>query len=59
MKDPANDFTAKVAVDDVELINCDLPVAESECSETKPFRCGNGVQNIIKSIVKDPNLENK
>ena len=36
-------LVADVAVDDVELIDCDLPRAESECSDTKPFRCTNGV----------------
>ena len=31
-----------MAIDDVELIYCDLPVAESECQDNKPIRCGNG-----------------
>ena len=43
-------FEAKVAIDDVELLGCELPRAESECSEERPFRCGNGVKSIVKSL---------
>ena len=55
LKGPNEVFDAKVAVDDVELIDCDLPRAESECSDSKPFRCTNGVSidfNVIISIYK-------
>ena len=36
-------FNAKVAVDDVEFIDCDLKLPSSECPQV---RCGNGVRMI-------------
>ena len=40
LKSPNSVFDAKVAIDDVELLDCDLPLPQSECSDV---RCGNGV----------------
>lgn len=53
MKSPNDVFDAKVAIDDVELLDCDLPLPQSECPDV---RCGNGVSpstfsfNIHKSF---------
>ena len=41
-------FNAKVAVDDVEFIDCDLKLPSSECPQA---RCGNGVRMIKKYCV--------
>ena len=40
LKSPNSVFDAKVAIDDVELLDCDLPLPQSECPDV---RCGNGV----------------
>ena len=38
-------FNAKVAIDDVELTDCDLHLPSSECSQV---RCGNGVRKYLQ-----------
>ena len=45
-------FNAKVAIDDVELLNCDQHLPSSECSEAE-VRCGNGVSFVQKIFISD------
>ena len=37
-------YSAKVAIDDVELTDCDLHLPSSECPQV---RCGNGVRKYL------------
>ena len=46
-------FNAKVAVDDIEFIDCDLKLPSSECPQA---RCGNGVRMIKKYLSCVKNL---
>lgn len=47
-------YSAKVAIDDVELTDCDLHLPSSECPQV---RCGNGVcsqknlSNLLHSLI--------
>ena len=43
MKEANEVYDATVAIDNVELLLCDLPGPESECEESK-HRCASGVR---------------
>ena len=42
-------YNANVAIDDIALIDCELPRPEDQCGDNKPVRCANNVMKHVNN----------